>query len=124
MDCKIKVSTQYHVILDSGTIILPANEYCEFEIENLRFRFSFFERAEENDQEKKSEITGALVQEGGGSYLSFNIVNFDGPFSTPRRLLEVGTLNGKKLFFSFSVGALVGNDNPSRMFHYTWYTEK
>ncbi len=124
MDCNIKVSTEHYIIMDSGTIILPAGDYCEFEIENLRFRFSFSERKEENNQEKKSEITGTLVQEEGGNYLSFVVVNFDGLFSTPRQLLEVGTLKGKKLFFSFSIGALVGDDNPSRIFHYTWYTEK
>lgn len=124
MDCSIKVSTEHYNVLASGSVILPAGEYCEFEIENLRFRFSFTEKKEENGKEIKSEITGRLVQEEGGNYLSFNVVNYDGLFSTPRQPLEVGTLKGKKLLFSFSVAALVGNEDPYRIVHYTWFTEK
>ena len=37
----IEVSTTNHIILNSGSVIVPGEEYVEFKIEGLRFRFTF-----------------------------------------------------------------------------------
>ena len=117
-------STSTYDILESGSVVLPKNEYLEFEIEGLRYRFTFSDNL--NDENKgQTRITGALLQEGGKQYLSLNVINYNDLFSTPVQPIEMGILNGKQLFVYFSVVALPGNDNgKTRVLYYTWYQTK
>ena len=122
----MKITTSNYEILDTGSIVLPYNEYLEFEIESLKYRISFNEECESENKDQ-SRITGQIVQEEGGSYFSLKVINYNSLFSTPIQLLEMGTIDGKKLFLNFSVIPLSGsenNNNKTRVFHYTWYKSK
>ena len=120
----MKITTSNYEILDTGSIVLPDNEYLEFEIESLKFRITFNEECE-GENKDQSRITGQLVQEVSGSYFSMRIINYNSLFSTPIQLLEMGTVGGKKLFLNFSVVPLSSSDNnKTRVFHYTWYKSK
>ena len=120
----MKISTNKYVVVDNGTIVLPDNEQLEFEIEGLRFRFTFLEDLSD-DSKGKTRITGALVSDDGSQYMSIDIINFDSLFATPNQMIEMGKINGKKLFLNFSIITLSNkNDDKTRVFHYTWYTLK
>lgn len=118
------ISTTTYEVLDTGSILLPAGEYLEFEIEGLRYRVTFSEETE-GEQKGQSRVTGALVTERGNQYLSLNVINFNALFSSPSQLLEMGTLGGRKLYLYFSIVTMYGNDSTkTRVFHYTWYKSK
>lgn len=120
----MKKSTSTYDILDCGSVVLPENEYLEFEIGGLRYRFSF---SDDLDGENKGQtrITGALVQEGESQFLSLNVINYNALFSTPAQPIEMGILNGKKLFVYFSIVSLSGDDKrKARILYYTWYQTK
>ena len=120
----MKKLTSTYDILDCGSVVLPENEYLEFEIGGLRYRFSF---SDDLDGENKGQtrITGALVQEGESQFLSLNVINYNALFSTPAQPIEMGILNGKKLFVYFSIVSLSGDDKrKARILYYTWYQTK
>ena len=120
----MKKSTSTYNILESGSVVLPENEYLEFEIEGLRYRFSFSDD-QEGDNKGQTRVTGALVQEGEGQFLSLNVINYNALFSTPAQPLEMGILNGKKLFVYFSIVTLSGAEKgKTRVLYYTWYQTK
>lgn len=121
----MKISTANYEILLSGSIVLPENEYLEFEIEGLRYRLTFKDELE-GENKGQTRVTGALVSdEGNPQYLSLAVINYNALFATPYQPIEMGTLEGKKLFLFFSVIVLSGDDTgKNRVFHYTWYKSK
>lgn len=121
---KIETSTTNHTILDSGSIIVPEEEYVEFQIESLRFRFIFV-----NDDalqcEKKSTITGELREDNDGKFFNITVYNYTDLFATPTHMMNVAHINGKQLSVRFSIVELSSNEPQSmRIFHYTWYQSK
>lgn len=125
MDYKISVSTNSYHVLQSGTVIVPPSEYVHFEIEGLQFRFTFNEK-KNSDCSKDTGITGSIIQVDGKNCLAIDVINYDELFATPKDIIEVGTLKGKKLFVRFSVITLGKDDDSdrSRIFYYTWYLAK
>lgn len=124
MGYKMKKSTNTYDILESGSVVLPGNEYLEFEIEGLKYRFLFSDD-QEGENKGQTRITGALVKDENGEYLSLNVINYNALFATPAQPLEMGILNGRKLFVHFSVVTLSGTDNSkTRVLYYTWYQSK
>lgn len=126
IDCKMKITTNRYDILESGSVIVPSNEYLEFELVGLRIRFEFIEEPANADGTTNSSITGAIVNEGDQQYLSVRITNYNSLFDTPTQMLEVGNVEGKKLTVCFSIVGLSSQNNTNRLrvFHYTWYKEK
>lgn len=125
MDYKISVSTNSYHVLQSGIVIVPPSEHIHFEIEGLQFRFTFNEK-KNSDNCKDTGITGSLIQVDGKDCLAIDVNNYDDLFATPKDIIEVGTLKGKKLFVRFSVVTLGKDDESdrSRIFYYTWYLAK
>lgn len=125
MDYKISVSTNSYEVLQSGTVIVPPGEHVHFEIEGLQFRFTFSER-KSSDNSKNTGITGSLIQLDDKNCLVIDVINYEELFATPKDIIEVGTLKGKKLYVRFSVVTLGKDDESdrSRIFYYTWYLAK
>ena len=120
----MKKSTNSYDILESGSVVLPYNEYLEFDIEGLRYRFTFSDDLE-GENKGKTRVTGALVQDGESKFLSLNVINYNSLFSTPAQPIEMGILGGRKLYVYFSIVSMTG-DNPgkTRVLYYTWYQLK
>lgn len=116
--------TENYDILETGSVVLPPNEYLEFEIGGLKFRFSFLDEVEGSNP-VQTKVTGQLIQGSGKSILSIKVINYNSLFTTPPHMLEMGTLDGKRLFVLFSVVSLSADENNKmRVFHYTWYKSK
>lgn len=122
----MKITTSNYNVLETGSVIVPSGEYLEFEIQGLRYRFSFKKEKNEETGEYQSSITGSLIEEDGDKRFVINIVNYDSLFSSTTQMLNVGTIKGKTLSVRFSIVALDENETKTttRVFHYTWYLEK
>ena len=120
----VKVSIHNYDVYDSGVIVLPENEYVEFNIESLRYRVSFSDDLN-GENLGKTRVTGALDEEDGKKFYSLKVINYNSLFNTPQQLFEMGTLRGRKLFLYFSVVPISDDKSiKSRVFHYTWYISK
>lgn len=121
----MELSTTHYNIIDTGSAIVPDGEYLEFIHGNLRFRFVFSSVEDPQTKQKNTSITGKLIGEEPNQTLQINVINYNSLFTTPSRILEVGELSGKALFVLFSVVTISSqNENGTKIFHYTWYTEK
>lgn len=120
----MKVSTNKYDILESGSVIVPVNEYVEFDIEGLRYRFLFINDNTE-DSKGVASISGSLTKDDQGDYFAIEVKNYKGLFYSPSDLIKVGELGGKDLYVYFSI-VTVSDDNNAvlRVFHYTWYILK
>ena len=45
----IRISTEGCDIISSGSVIIPSNDYVEFSIENLRFRFNMVQNSNNSE---------------------------------------------------------------------------
>lgn len=119
------ISTGKYDIIESGSVVIPEDEHLEFEIEGLKYRFTF---SDENPGEttEKRRVTGALVTEGDTQLFSINVINYNSLFTTPVQPFEVGNLDGdRKLLVYFSVVTVSGDGaGKIRVFHYTWFKSK
>lgn len=120
----MNITTGNFEIIDSGAVIVPSCEYLEFEIKSLRFRFIFQENKDTEGHQTTPNITGTLANDGVSDYLSITVINFKSLFASPNQMLEVGTLEGKKLYVRFSVVPIGAENEQTRIFNYTWYKEK
>lgn len=125
MAYKVIISTTSYQILQSGSVIVPSGEFVHFEIEGMHFRFTFSDQTNQ-DNTKTTRITGSLIKVDDKDGLAIDVINYESLFSSPKKMFEVGTLKGKKLYVRFSVVTLSGDDSSekSRIFHYTWYLAK
>ena len=119
----IKVSTERFDIISSGSVIIPANDYVEFEIENLRFRINMIQ----NDNEAiQGTIQTNLEQDDRGQCMIISLVNFSTSFfATPNQELRLAYLNRKDLYLRFSLISInrMGNRYDGLLF-YTWMWAK
>lgn len=121
----MKIETGKYEVLETGSVIVPNGEFVEFEIENLHFRFNFIDEIDSSVGDSNKGVTATLVNEGVSQYLSIDVRNYNSLFTSPSKLLEVGTVEGKSLSVMFSVVVISGaNRYQVRVFHYTWYKSK
>lgn len=121
----MEISTSKYEIIESGSIIVPENDYVQFKINGLRFRFVFMpNEIDKNNQE--AGVTGTLKKDDEGDYLEIEVENYNSVFSSPMERLRVGTVGDKSLFVYFSIVPLITNNTKvnSRIMLYTWYKEK
>lgn len=119
------ISTGKYDIIESGSVVVPEDDYLEFEVEGLKYRFTFSDE-KEADKPEKRRVTGALVAEGEDQLFSINIINYNSLFTTPTQPFEVGYLDGGKiLYVYFSVVSISADGRgKTRVFHYTWLKSK
>ena len=119
----VKLSTERFDIISSGSVIIPANDYVEFEIESLRFRVSMIQNDNEATQ---GTIQTNLERDGRGPCLIISLVNFSTSFfATPNQELRLAYLNRKDLYLRFSLTSInrIGNSYDGLLF-YTWMLSK
>jgi hypothetical protein len=119
---EIKISTEKFEIISTGSVIIPANDYVEFAIENLRFRFNMIQ----NTNEAQGKFQTNIEHDDKGDCLVISLVNFSSSFfATPKQELRLAHLNNRDLYLKFSVISInkSGNCFDGLMF-YTWMLTK
>ena len=64
----ISISSSKYDIIESGSVIVPEDDYIEFSFDNLRFRFVFSSN-QANCEREDSGVTGTIKEDKSGSYL-------------------------------------------------------
>lgn len=119
----IKISTEGCDIISSGSVIIPSNDYVEFSIENLRFRFNMVQNS--NDAES-GVIQTNVESDDVGQCLIVTLVNFSSSFfATPKKALHLAKVNNRDLYFNFSLTSInVSEDGTDGLLFYTWMLSK
>ena len=119
----IKISTEGYDIISSGSVIIPSNDYVEFSIENLRFRFNMVQNS--NDA-KIGVIQTNIESDDAGQCLIITLVNFSSSFfATPKNALHLATINSRDLFLKFSLTSInTSEEGVDGLLFYTWMLSK
>ena len=127
MQMDVTLSTEGYEILSSGSIIVPSNEYVQFEINGLRFRFSFVQESDEDNAEVKISKNVETGQSGKIclTVLVSNVRNSF--FGSIRQSMQVATIDGRSLSVRFSLLSINIDEESKtedRLLFYTWYLSK
>jgi len=106
----LQIRTSKRDVIASGTVITADNQNLEFQLAHLRFVFSFV-----SDSGQTRIDPGAA----SGTTLNLTLYNFNNSIgSGTTSPVEIGTLNGRKLWLSFMVYAI--SAESSKTVHYTF----
>lgn len=124
---QVKLLTGNYDILDSGSVVLQAGEYLEFQIEDLKFRIEFIDDPVIEGVSREGRISTEVVKHGShDAYYKIVLYNQNTAFfsSTPN-FLDVASFGGKPLRLKFSIQAINNrNESSDKVFFYTWYLGK
>ncbi len=117
MNSDIKISVGDYEIYDSGVVISHENKDILFEVKNLKIKIVF----ENNPDIKDYEAKISLPEDR--SCMTLTLINFNNSLGTGlTKPVEIGTINGSRLFLQFIVYRL--GESDSRMISYTWLIQK
>lgn len=119
----VELYTEVFDIISTGSVIIPANDYVEFLIEDLRFRFNMVQ----NDAEAQNgTIETNIEQDDKGQCLIITLINFSSSFfATPNEALRLATVNNRDLFLKFSLMSINrSTQGPDGLLFYTWMLSK
>lgn len=121
---EVKLSTEGYDILSTGSVIVPSNEYVQFEINGLRFRFSFIQESTEENAEV--QITKTIeTDRNGQTCLTILISNVrNALFGSLRHSMQVATIEGRSLSVRFSILSINKDEESNtedKILFYTWY---
>ena len=120
----MEISTSKFNLVESGSVVVPEDDYVEFNIDGVRFRFVFLPN-DINWENKESGVSGTLKSDSDGEYLEIEDLNYNDLFSSPSQSLPVGKMNEKTLYVNFSIVPLYnGTKIKSRILLYSWYKDK
>ena len=121
----MQLSTGKYEIIETGSVIIPTNDYIQFSFENLRFRFLFSSSIEMSDK-TKSEVIGTIKDDEEGKYLEIEVKIFNDMFASPMHMLHLGKVQDKDLYVDFSIVSLTSDEDKigHRIMLYSWYKEK
>lgn len=120
---EMNLSTEQFNIISSGSVIIPANDYVEFSIENLRFRFNMIQNSS-NSAQGKYQTT--LEHDEKGECLVISLINFSSSFfATPNQELRLARLHNKALWLKFSITSINRSAGSfDGLLFYTWMLSK
>ena len=120
---EIKLSTERFDVISTGSVIIPANDYVEFEIEGLRFRFNMVQN---NEGAQNGRIQTNIETDDRGQCLIITLINFSSSFfATPSEPLRLATINNRDLYFKFSIMSINPTEfGPDGLLFYTWMLSK
>lgn len=121
----VHLSTGKYDVIDTGSVIIPSDDYIQFAFEGLRFRFLFNSSVDVPDK-TKTEVVGTIKEDDEGKYLEIEVKNYNDIFVSPMHKLHVGKVQGKELYVDFSIVSLTSNGDTvtNRIMLYSWYKEK
>ena len=112
----MKITINGFKVYDSGSVITHENNSVLFEIKTIRVLISF-----RNDETREGVPIDIRSIEGNAG-LDITLVNFSGPSTGFVRPLEIGFLEGERLYLQLMVQTL-GNTG-TRELSYTWLTRE
>lgn len=117
MNNDMKISVGEYEVYDKGSVLSHGDRDILFEIKNLKVRIKF----ENNPEDTNYAANINLIE--GNTCLQITLVNFNNPMGTGlTNPVEIGMINGSRLFFQFVVYRL--GESDTRMVSYTWLTRK
>ena len=119
----IRISTEGCDIICSGSVIIPSNDYVEFSIENLRFRFNMVQNSNNSES---GVIQTNLESDDKGKCMIITLVNFSSSFfATPKKSIHLAKINNRDLFLRFSLTSInVTEEAADGLLFYTWMLSK
>lgn len=123
---EIKISTEHYDIIDSGSVIVPSGQNIVYKINGLRFKIIFPQIINESEEQQNS-IEQTVKSDEEGEFLEISIANLRSAFfATARQLMHLAKLEGRRLFFKFSIVSVNSSENSDedKILFYTWYQEK
>ena len=120
---EVSISTERFDVIASGSVIIPANDYVEFAIEDLRFRFNLVQNSEDLQQ---GQINTDVETDDRGQCLVITLMNFSSSFfASPNQALRLARMNNRDLFLQFSLTSINRTaDGPDGLLFYTWMLSK
>ena len=117
MNNDMKISVGEYEVYDSGSVLSHGDKDILFEIRNLKIRIKF-----ENNPEV-TNYTANINLIDGNTCLQITLINFNNQIGTGlTNPVEIGTINGSRLYLQFVVYRL--GESDTRLFSYTWLTRK
>lgn len=124
MSLDVKVSTERYDIISCGSVIVPKDDYVEFEIKRLRFRVIFTNEKVEDGQ-RTSGMRYGTEEDDNGQLMVITFFNTESSlFLGQSKLLRLATIENKPLFFQFSISSVGEKSNQTKILFYTWYLQK
>lgn len=123
----ITIATNDYNVICSGSIVVPNEQYVEFKIKELRFRFSFISRDVTEGTDDNQSIEHQVQTDEEGEFLNVDFINLNSSFfATSTKMMHLARLEGKRLFFKFSLLSVNTSDigTEDKLLFYTWYQEK
>lgn len=111
----MKITIDGFKVYDSGSVITHENKSVLFEIKTIKVLISF-----KNDETREGVPIDIKSIEGNAG-LEITLVNFSGPSTGFIRPLDIGFLEGERLYLQLMVQTL-GNTG-TRELSYTWLTK-
>lgn len=120
---EVKLSTERFDIISTGSVIIPANDYVEFAISNLRFRINMIQNRTESTL---GTYQTTLENDDNGQCLVISLLNFSSSFfATPNQELRLAHIDNKALWLRFSLTSINRSANSfDGLFFYTWMLSK
>lgn len=120
----MQITTERYEILKSGSLIVSSDDYIQFDIMDLRFRFIFL-----NEINNKNKTDGERVEwhterdADNKEFLLVSMINFESLDTrlTMTEFLNLASHDGRRVLVNFIIDPL---QNSSYLMHYTWYLEK
>lgn len=121
----VHLTTGKYEIVETGSVIIPSDDYIQFAFEGLRFRFLFNSSVDVPDK-TKTEVVGTIKEDDEGKYLEIEVKNYNDMFASPMHKLHVGKVQGNELYVDFSIVSLTSNGDTvtNRIMLYSWYKER
>ena len=120
----MNIQNDRYDIINTGSVIIPKNDYIEFSFENLNFRIICKEEKNEDGTFSDTRYKTRLVKDDSGNilYLELCIYNVIGSsFSATEDMLGLGFLSDRSLRLNFAINEI---SDSTYLFIYTWYLFK
>ena len=125
-----KIFIGEYEVLSSGSLIVPLSKNIEFIFDNLRFRIVFETEKDDNGNLTPGHFSLNVEKDGnlGSDFLKITMYNQNKSFfSSSNTMLQVATLNKRKLYLKFCINSLntqSDENKEDKIFYYTWFLEK
>ncbi len=125
-----KIYIGEYEVLSSGSLIVPLSKDIEFIFDNLKFRVVFEMEKDDNGNLTQGHYSLNIEKDenSGLDFLKITMYNQNNSFfSSSNSMLQVATLNKRKLYFKFCINSINKQNDEGKedkIFYYTWLLEK
>lgn len=120
----VKIVTEKYDIIHSGSLIISDDDYCQFDILDLRFRFIFLNKLNDEKSGKDIRLEWHTEKDNDDNeFLLVSMINFAEleNRTSVTEFLNLASHDGHRLLFNFTMEPL---KKSMYLMNYTWYLEK